>query len=457
MSIVARVVADLRAQLRWLIDDFDQWSKRDRTAHKEQIKRIVGQLETVLATTQIETKLAEATIATIETQRRTIEIIHLIWDFFRDKLMQRDTERYVSHLTAADDLAWSCYMPFATARVAVIENTPLEIDFSELKESPLVFYTTDRSPFAQPRALSFYAPGLTSEDTTLFASALQRLPVPLVGISWPQTLRVAPLVFIAHEVGHVIAHDLGVMSEVTKRLHNTKLDTRADTWLAWADEVVADIFGVLLLGPCYVDQLQRALVGNVSDVRGEAIIKGSPGRYPTRALRVALCEQALERLQLPVETLWGELYGEPDNDSGNFVKDVPAVVGEILDHKFAALGTPLSEVLAWTRDNERDAGTIADDLLAGDEPIKPFGSRILVSAAAKAYSHNPEEFARRNLDQIMLNLIEASRTKGVRSTPQPLRDRLSEALKSHGLVSASDTPESHDSTAGKKLAELLKL
>ena len=38
-----------------------------------------------------------------------VEIIksQRIWDFFRDKLAQRDTDAYSQHLGVADDLAWS--------------------------------------------------------------------------------------------------------------------------------------------------------------------------------------------------------------------------------------------------------------------------------------------------------------------------------------------------------------
>jgi hypothetical protein len=468
MSIATSVTADLSAQLRALLDDFEQWAARaappdprtparqpDLPQHHTQIRRITCQLTAVLDKLDLKTRLPRAGIDDFESDRRAIEDVHLIWDFFRDKLMQRDTRRYQKHLVAADDLAWACYRPFAEARVARLEQEPTRIDLAQLREPPLVFYATDRAPSARPRALQFYAPGLQAHDAQRFADVLQRLPVPLIGIAWPQTLRVAPLVFVAHEVGHVIAHDLGLIDEVKPRIKAAVPDARRATWLAWADEVIADVLGVSLLGPSYVDQLQRTLAGTLADVRGERIRENAPGSYPTRALRMAICHRVLTVLHLTIDPIWASTYDAPAGDSAQLAGDVEHVVDAILTRPCEALGKRLTDVLAWTADDEARADRVANAILVGNQPTMRFSVRTWVAGAARAHARNAAAYARQTLDAVVIEKIFSERDNGVRSAASlPLRDRLANAM---GLAPHAHAAEldKADGRAGSALASFL--
>lgn len=269
-----------------------------------------------------------------------------------------------------------------------------------------MFYTPERSPFAQARASSFVPAGLTANDVDAFRAVLQRLPVPIIGVPDPVAVRVPPLVFVGHEIGHVVGEDFGLLDEARRRVAALGIDAaRKQVWDRWLEEVFADLFGVLATGSAYIDQLAAVLAGSLSSVRHERIraTAGQGDAYPTRTLRIALCRCALETLvgEVYVKTLpglqtWSEAYGDLTGDSLPYAEDVQPIVATLLSG-YTALGQRrLSDLLCWDASAEGYVATMArEHLETADAPV-PYSVRVWVAAAARAHDIDPERYGSRN-------------------------------------------------------------
>jgi hypothetical protein len=449
VSLPARVAWHLRAQRATLVADWDHWVARVKPGgkleqHHSQVHRIRTQLEEALKTAlgAAGPDPASATLDSLEDARRAIDVLHLIWGFFRDKLAQRDSPRHAPYLLIADDLAWACYEPFRRAYVEARRADATRPGRDTLREPPLVFHAPERSPFAQARASSFVPSGLAANDVSVFQAVLQRLPVPIIGVPDPVAVRVPPLVFVGHEIGHVVGEDLGLLAEARERLAALGIDAaRKKVWSRWLDEVFADVFGVLATGSAYVDQLAAVLAGSVSGVRNERIgTRGKNGDvYPTRVLRMAICHRAIERLvgdayvkaRLPSLRTWTDTYGDLTGDSGAYRNDVPEVVDSLLAG-YAALGPKglgpkglgpkgLSDVLPWDADAEASVATTAQEHLECSHPPVPYSVRVWVAAAARAHEDDPTRYGDKSsrsgtdCDGWVARSIQSLRKSGVRA------------------------------------------
>ncbi|MFI5892244.1 hypothetical protein ACIA5D_19270 [Actinoplanes sp. NPDC051513] len=424
MTLLDFSLARLRARVDSLGADLADWIARaskpgNLGIHRNQLGRletfIVGTLDTVVDGTPLDPvdPPPGGSVDDLPGLRRGIGSAHLIWDFFRDKLAQRDMAEYTTHLGAADDLAWGCYEPFLRA------SAPGSV---ALREPPLVFYSTDRTPFAQARTKTLHPPGLDAKDLQFFQAALQRLPVPVIGLPWDIANRMPETALVGHETGHVIAEDLGLAAEAKAALAAAELsgdrdDARRRVWVSWCDEIFADVIGVLATGSAYVEGLVLELAGQRDDVRLARIDAGDPGRYPTAALRVALCQRLLTGVGVTPTTDWAQTYGPIVGDSRDYAPDVAVVAPALLGRAWTTLaGRQLADILPWTAVREQQAARVGRQLLDGQPPSVPFDVRVWVAAAMHAYRLDAAAYTKGDLDARLATMIVNRRQAGVRST-----------------------------------------
>ena len=477
MSLLQFSLSCLHAQLKNLEADFSYW--RDLTKagaklpqHNSQVDRITktlaGTRSAALAKTPLEPKQptgepdvesVKATLGDLPGLRRSVGTIHLLWEFFRDKLAQRLVDAVDVHLGVGDDLAWDCYKPCLDAAVGDDPEKRVSV-----KEPPLVFYSTDRTAFAQARTKTFHPLGLDSIDVKqkVIAEVLQSLPVPVVGIPWASANRLPDLVVLGHEVGHVVAEDLGLAADAKRLLQSIDYprdpgEERKRVWEKWSDEVFGDVFGVFATGQAFVDALGGEFAGNVNEVRGQSINRQNPGLYPTPTLRMAICEALLRRLGITPSPMWSADFGALTGNSWAFEKDVDLVVDALVDKQWAGLGgKKLGEVLPWNETQETNAKAVADDYLLLSPPSTSFSVRVWVAGAMRAWQRNPMRYIDKSVDSRMAKFIVAQRGVGVRSLhTRTLRRGI--ILRGRTAPVTEHDLENADEALGRNIAAKLKL
>lgn len=464
MALYDAAIEGLRAQRARLEADLELWAERastngDLPQHASQVERLNVQVSAALASALQGTPVAPEAhapfaggVADLPTLRRAVGTVHLLWDFFRDKLAQRDTTAYTAHLGTADDLAWSCYEPFLIA--ARKAGTVAQ---HGLKEPPLVFYSPDRAPFAQARTKALHPPGLDSKDLGQVIEELHRMPVPVIGMPWAVANRLPDVVLVGHEVGHVIAEDLGFADEAASvigglALDGTDAEQRRTVWKAWSDEIFADVIGVLATGTAFVEGLAAELADAKKDVEQARISVADPGLYPTRTLRIALCNDVLEKVGVTPPTAWSQVY-RVAGDSEAYRDDVPRLVKALLDHVWEPIDGRLRDMLPWDARCEQDASAVASAVL--DKAAAPvvFDVRTWIAAAMHASLQNPTRFAQLQLDSEMASFIVQRRQDATRSARNQRLIALSEA----GAPDDGTRLRSSDQAAGQALAARLGL
>jgi hypothetical protein len=462
-------IEGLRAQRAGLEADLELWEKRaskngDLPLHQSQVSRLKLQISSALSSALEGTPLDgnsvppfEGTVADLPELRRAMGTVHLLWDFFRDKLAQRDTAAYVNFLGVADDLAWSCYEPFLVA--ARDAGTVNEL---QLKEPPLVFLTADRAPFAQARTKALHPPGLDSKDLEQVAEEVRRLPVPVIGVPWSVVNRLSEVVLIGHEAGHVIAEDLKFAAEAIEvisglDLKGTDAEERKIVWRAWSDEIFADIIGVLATGTAFVSGLAAEIAGAPSEI-GQAQIKlPSPGRYPTPMLRMALCGEVLRLMGLDPPGAWSSTYPRIVGDSSAFKGDIVCLTSGLLEHAWTPIGhRKLTEVLSWSPRMETDAIRVATAIRRNVQAEVNFSVRLWVAAAMHAALEEPMTFKKLNLDELLASFIIDRRTDTVRSS-HPIRSATLAMAPDSTPTGREARLQSSDQDAGRGIAERLHL
>lgn len=211
---------------------------------------------------------------------RAIVWLRRVWRYFADRIDPRSQDADTGALLrAADEVIWSCHRGVfqrALARQAGLAGAP----------APLPFLAPDYSPAAleadRPLPSELQATGgLPAVD-----DAIARLPVPLLRLpSW--CLR-APwsLVFVGHEVGHHLQHDLRLVRFFAEGLEGAVRGAggaaAAERWKGWGEEIFADLVSLLVMGPAAlwaISELEWA-------PRRSMLRPGA--RYPAPALRLKL-------------------------------------------------------------------------------------------------------------------------------------------------------------------------
>jgi len=214
-----------------------------------------------------------------------------VWRYFADKFDQRDDPALKRALAAADEAVWSCF----AGVYRIIRGT-------RRPAAPLPFMEPLYSPNAIPRDQPYVLRNRVISAPFL-QEFLAELPLPVIGL--PEQCARAPwwLIYIGHEVGHHLQHDLlpaaGLVAGFRTYLRSAALTaasaasanlstvpaTLADKWGSWGEEVFADAVSVYSLGPRAVWALAELLLGDEKTMLAEL------DSYPSAVVRLALMAQ----------------------------------------------------------------------------------------------------------------------------------------------------------------------
>lgn len=233
--------------------------------------------------------------ATARTYADLLDVIagtHGLWRLFRTIFAQRLDPEERRLLDAADLIAEDCYRP------CIQVARDWELIYGEYREPPLVWIDAGTSPLIFPRQSEARALGLTQRPYLT-----QRLPIPIIVMPPDHAACLWLYSTLHHEVGHSLDQDLRrdgkgqrISEEMCQKLVDGLAAVGVDTasrlvWKRWADEIVADAFGVLLGGAGFAACLTGLLVP-LAPGRAEVVLENE---HPDTLVRVELIAQMLER------------------------------------------------------------------------------------------------------------------------------------------------------------------
>jgi hypothetical protein len=216
-------------------------------------------------------------------------------------------------------------------------------------------------------------------------------------LPWDHLVNPWELLTIAHEVGHDVDEDLG---QLTKSLRPAITDAlnaigtpreRISQWNKWTSEILADLVGILLTGPAFVQVLAGLLTLPKHRVRHISPSDEHPPHYLRIFINTALVRRlGLSQSANALQADWKAIYDGPGNDFGPYLPDIEPVISTILDIPLEALQDRdgrqhnLSELIAFTPDDQALIQETATKLTAGALPDK-LALRHVISASQLAF------------------------------------------------------------------------
>lgn len=219
---------------------------------------------------------------------RRIGWLQRLWKYFRDLFDQRDDPRYRPLLDAADEVVESCFRP-------VIAMAQLHGLTGAAPSSPLPFLEFELSPATTPATV---VPRILERDASpaVLTSVLSRLPFSAVHLPAASLRSPWWLVFTAHEAGHCVQAELGLdgsfRDHVEAKMRLVASSFFAEQWAEWADEIFADSYSLLMMGPAALRGLLEF------ELKTPASMRRMPSSYPPSAVRLALMAALLDDLGL---------------------------------------------------------------------------------------------------------------------------------------------------------------
>ena len=411
-TFIERRIAEARVRAKALGAELASWRDASEAGkplekHHSQIRRIAAILQGLLdrVTNELDAS-APTALARIRGNEERLLTAHTIWEFFRSKLAQRLDASFGDYLRVCDDLAWNCYAPASEKFQGRAANVNAS---SGRKEPPLVFLNAGWSPFAMGRDAAFQvdrvAGGWLAQEE--FRSAVERLPVPLIGLPWYQVAHLPDVLVTAHEVGHIVEWDFGLRADLLKAIDGTgRPADRAEAWAAWQPEVFADLYGCLACGPAFAASLIDFFAVDVAKVTAEQRKGPEWGAYPPTWLRAQLLATAVRELGFTQDAdglaaRWKEIYGEPSHNT-EFASDVAPVAKALLDCQCESLGVSVRHILPGFAVNDR---AVAQNL-ARNYPPGTENTRILLAAARWLWESDPEAYAANKQDARIRSLVQ---------------------------------------------------
>jgi hypothetical protein len=312
-------MSELRKQTRveWTLseverlqNEFDRWKeKRDKADRKQQNQTQLTALAIVVekALTDIKEDVGEIlkgengkpSVGQVydrctHQERRLLWVRRVLWGYYRRKFDQRDESNELKKLLeAADDVVWSCYKEaFSHAG-------------EDLKPVPMAYIEPYFSPLALPRDKP---QGLLAEShlkekhlgNEFLSELFTELPIPLVSL--PPACLVAPwwLVYVGHEVGHHVQHDLDLVEGFGKLLRDVatssdepkETDIQANRWYNWGQEIFADTFSIYMMGGAAAWAMAEF------ETHQDQMMAVRKDDYPSPAARLALLARLAGKLKV---------------------------------------------------------------------------------------------------------------------------------------------------------------
>lgn len=335
-------------QSAWAVDAakdaFSAWvngrQAADRSGfHASQLADIGAVLESAAKTLRASLDRALATTEDVALARvcrshdAALGQVYGLWERVRGPFDQRDragAAASTSLLEAADEVAWSCYRPVLTnaaARSGRVKQWPPPLACFDATYLPLV---------SQRRRDNLVAAIEGGQTPGALAAVLGELPVTLIRL--PPWTVYAPwsLVFVAHEVGHLVYQQLGAG---VGRVLQERLAAVGAGWGSWNEECFADLFSVLTMG----EWALWALVDVERGTPAAMTAREDAGPYPSAVVRLALMATSLRRLGIdPGQALRGldlEAIAASDAVARAQLELVPEAVEALMGDLGGGLGT----------------------------------------------------------------------------------------------------------------------
>jgi hypothetical protein len=302
-----------------------------------------------------------------------------VWNYFREKLLLRLDPSMGPFLRAADAYIWSCYEPVLRAQRAANPTQPF-------REPPLVTFDADVSPWAQSRRTPSEA--ATHGSSSGIDDEIP-MPIAVLGIPWSMLERLPNLASLAHETGHIIETDFGLVAPLQAALlEATKNSALNEGWSQhWRKEVFADLFACFAAGPSAVWTLTEAIPEapfQVETRKRPSDIESAQrwGKYPPATLRVLMNLCALRKLGYAedagrIEQYWKADY--PKHAMAAYESDVNLVVEAVYG------ASRLPEELDWNRTTKYYA-MVRGDVVGSDLDVSQvYDPRMLVAIAGDLY------------------------------------------------------------------------
>lgn len=230
-------------------------------------------------------------------------------------------------------------------------------------------------------------------------------PFPLVKVPQHRLHNPWTLGAIPHEVAHNLQNDLGLWGILPRRIRAAmqgKLPEPAiRIWMKLHKESYADLAGVLLIGPAYVE----SLIDVVGKRPAAAAAFNPDGVHPSPIVRVPMNCALLRRMGFrpeadAFERTWKRIYPDslkaslPDAYRKTLGKGIELMVDACCYHKEAAYGgKALSEVVRYAHREEGLVREAAERLIRGENTgVLP--ERFLISAAQIAIRKRPDDPAK---------------------------------------------------------------
>lgn len=418
MELLKRRATALDHYRSALMAEFVDWRRRTQAGaalekHQTQVERITASLELFLDASGAPATQGATAFGENERIFRRILGAQRLWDYFRSKLALRDVPWLRNDLVCADEFAWNCYQPAREqAKAAGL------LDEKRFKEPPLVYFSSEASPFAKGRDMTFPLEGITTRDIQDFGAAILKLPIPVISLPWFQVNHLPAAAAIGHEVGHTVERDFDLMPVVETLFQTLDLASkRLSAWVAWRQEIFADIYGILCTGPASVIALMNYLIDDPQVITKEQVTGPDWGAYPTRWLRMQLNFETLTQLGLDATDLsqpWLDTY--PFHLMDSFEADIPKVVRAVLETPLSVFGDqPLRAIVGFTPADVKQARNLAFAINNGGGLARGIPFRHFFAATTLAYQADPARYQQENAHKAIIERMIAAIPAGVRS------------------------------------------
>ncbi|NNF24433.1 MAG: hypothetical protein HKN63_06465 [Rhodobacteraceae bacterium] len=309
-----------------------------------------------------------------------------IWHFYDDLFGQR-RGALADQLAAMDRIALDCYQTcyMGLGRARSLPTPP---------------------PFAFMEAAS---PATYRRGVVVPKLARRENPFPLVRLPFHRLMNPWSLGAVPHEIGHNLHADLKLWS-VTPQLIRQRLAQAGRpapaqaTWARWHKEIYADLIGVLLIGPYYIESLLDVIAKSPARVARFR----SKGVHPVSYLRPHISTELLRRIGFQrraaaYDAGWRRIYpAGVDKALPGWLRDgfrgTAAAVVDVLCFKpmSAYGGKSLSQVVRFRPQDMTTVREAAERLASGTNPgIAP--ERFFICAAREALDRRlapPEQITR---------------------------------------------------------------
>lgn len=420
------VRAELSTKCDAFLDELGAWRAKipDLPQHKSQLERLAGIL--VPLGERVKKRIESDDHGAVDHWQASAEVLLLfrIWAFYRDKLSQRFVPWQKEVLEVADELAYSFWRP---AQQAAVDAKKTARDKAGVaREPPLVFLNGDVSPFALTRAardaftVEQVEVGLDATRVAWAQRVLDALPVPAVGMPYFSGRFVPELLLLAHEVGHHVEDDFDLTEDLERAVRSAlqgEPRARRDDWLAWTGETFADVWGVLVGGPAFVDAMSAFAISLGRDLESERPAPGA--KYPTVLLRAEVLFATLEELGLVKEAASRRASLRArfaKNTLAEYEPSCRTVARALLGCSPAAFGGRSVREASGAVKKTLEATLVAGRSIAdGQAPAANASTTALAQAISVAFALEPTKVSKPSRLALLLAALQASVKKGARS------------------------------------------